>query len=153
MQHLILHVPFPRFHFLTLVPSCDFTTNIQLKGSGRSQTSYTTLCNGASLAMGAQIEGIRVFADHTRGNKHKQNASKIFARRATFLACLSSRSDRSTYAPDESRLFWTREKPWLPQSEPLAGIKMAQVLESILGSILTSLTTAAKKSHPLSNFN
>ena len=38
-------------------------------------------------------------------NKHIQNASKIFARCAVFYTFLSSCSDRSTYPPDESRLF------------------------------------------------
>ena len=71
---------------------------------GGSQTSYTTPCNGI-ISRGAQIRGIRIFADHTRGNKRKQNTSTIFARCVAFRACLSSRSDHSTYGPDESRLF------------------------------------------------
>ena len=51
---------------------------------------------------GAQIGGIQVFADHTRGNKCKQNASTIFERLAAFHACLFAQLDCSTYAPDES---------------------------------------------------
>ena len=35
-----------------------------------------------------------------------------------------------TYAPDELRLFWLREKPEDPQFEPNVGINMAQVLGS-----------------------
>ena len=95
----------------------------------RSRTSYTAPCNGV-VSHGAPIGGFRVFADHTRGNKHKQNVSMIFAPRAAFYACLSSHSDRSTYAPDESRLFWSQEKLEYPQFEPHAGIKMVQVLAS-----------------------
>ena len=34
--------------------------------------------------------------------------------------------------PDESQLFWSREKPKYPQFEPHAGMKMAQVLGSPL---------------------
>ena len=34
------------------------------------------------------VGGIQVFADHTLRNKHKQNASTIFARCAAFYACL-----------------------------------------------------------------
>ena len=43
----------------------------------RSQT-YTALCIGI-VSHGAQIGGLRVFADHTRKNKHKTNAPTIFA--------------------------------------------------------------------------
>ena len=57
------------------------------------------------VSYGAQIEGFRVFADHARENKRKKNAPTIFARRAAFHACLFSRSERSTYTPDVSRLF------------------------------------------------
>ena len=56
----------------------------------RSRTSYTTPCNGI-VNHGAQIGDLRVFADHTR----KTNAPTIFARRAVFYVCLSSRSDCS----------------------------------------------------------
>ena len=102
------------------------TTDIQ----GRSQTSYTAPCNGV-VNHGAQIGGVRVFAVHTHGNKCKQNASTIFACRGAFYTCLSSRSDRSTYAPDKSQLFWSWENPntiiWAH-----AGTKMAQVLGSLL---------------------
>ena len=70
----------------------------------RSQNSYTALCNGV-VNHGAPIGGIQVFANHTRGNKRKQNVSTIFPRRAAFHECLSSHSDHSLYAPDESQLF------------------------------------------------
>ena len=79
----------------------------------------------ASSAMELQLG---VFG--SRRNKCKQNASTIFARRAAFQACLPSRSDRSTYTPDKSRLFWLQEKPEYPQFEPHAVIKMTQVLRS-----------------------
>ena len=59
----------------------------------------------ASSAMGAQFGGLRVFADYTGKNTHKSNAFMIFARRVAFCACLSSRSDRGTYVPDEPWLF------------------------------------------------
>ena len=55
------------------------TTDIQ----GRSQTSYTTPCNGV-LSPGAQIGGIWVFVVHTRRNKRKQNVSTIFVPHAAF---------------------------------------------------------------------
>ena len=61
---------------------------------GISQTSYTAPCNGV-VSHGAQIGGLRVFADHIRKNKRNTNASVIFTRRAVFYACLSSRSGRS----------------------------------------------------------
>ena len=70
----------------------------------RSQNSTIALCNGI-VSHRAPIGGIRVFADHTRGNKQKQNAPTIFAHRAMFHVCLSSRLDCNTYAPDESLLF------------------------------------------------
>ena len=70
----------------------------------RSWNSYTAPCN-AVISHGAPIGGIQVFANHTRGNKRKQNKSTIFARRTAFHACLSSCSACSTYAPDESWLF------------------------------------------------
>ena len=37
-----------------------------------------------------------------------------------------------TYAPDVPRLFWLRKMPEDPQFEPHAGIKMAQVLGSLV---------------------
>ena len=92
----------------------------------RSQDSYTSLCNGV-VSHGAPIGDIRVFADHTSGNKRKQNAFTIFARRfmCTYLYA------QAVYAPDESRLlFWSREKPKYSQLESHAGIKMAQCLGS-----------------------
>ena len=46
---------------------------------GRSQTLYTTLCNDV-VSHGAQIEGVWVFADHTRGNKSKQKGFKGYLR-------------------------------------------------------------------------
>ena len=55
-------------------------------------------------------------------------APTLFACPASFLARLPSHIDCSTYAPDQSRLFWSREK--LAQLEPQARIKMMQVLGS-----------------------
>ena len=82
---------------------------------------YPPPCNGV-IGHGAQIRGLRVFADHAHRNKRKTNASTTFARRALFYACLSSRLDRSRcrwlYAPDEPRLFWLLEKPEDPNLNP-----------------------------------
>ena len=82
----------------------------------------------SGVTHGAQIGGIRIFADHTLEIKRKQNVSTIFSHRAAFYACLSSRSDRSTYAPDESRLLWWREKPEYPQFEPHRSIEVIYVI-------------------------
>ena len=60
----------------------------------RSQTSYTTPCNGV-VSHGTQIGGLCVFADRTRKNKRKTNALTILLHRAAFYTCLSSRSDPS----------------------------------------------------------
>ena len=49
----------------------------------------------ALSAIGAWIGGLRVFANHTRKNKHKTDAPMIFASRAAFNVCLSSRSGHS----------------------------------------------------------
>ena len=57
------------------------------------------------VSHGAPFGGMRVFADHTRWNKYKQNASMIFARCEVFTCVFTS------YAPDESQLFWSHEKP------------------------------------------
>ena len=51
-----------------------------------------------SLAMGLKSGYLGFFADYTRGNKRKQNASTIFACCAVFHTCLSSHSEHSTYA-------------------------------------------------------
>ena len=64
----------------------------------RSSWNFYTARNGV-VSHEAPIGGIRLFADHTRGNRRKQNTSTIFGRRVAFHACLSLRSDRCTYAP------------------------------------------------------
>ena len=95
----------------------------------RIQTSYTAPCNGV-FSHGAPIGGYLVlFADHT----WKQMQTKCI--HDLHVLCgisrmLSSHSHRSTYAPDESRLFWLRENPEYPQFEPHARIEMVQVLGS-----------------------
>ena len=93
----------------------------------RSQKSYNALCGGI-VSHGAQIGGIQVFADHTSRNKRKQNVSTIFTHCAVFPTCLSSSSDRSSYAPDELGLFWS--KTLYPKLEPLCRKMMVQVLGS-----------------------
>ena len=50
-----------------------------------------------------------------RRNKRKQNTSTIFVHHAAFHTCVSSCSACSICAPDESRLFWSREKPKYPK--------------------------------------
>ena len=47
--------------------SCGYTTDIQ----GRSQTLYTTMCNGV-VSHGAQIRGLHLFADNTQKKKKKK---------------------------------------------------------------------------------
>ena len=47
---------------------------------GRSKTSYIPPCNGV-ISHGAQIGGLRVFADHTCKNKRNTNASTVFVHR------------------------------------------------------------------------
>ena len=89
---------------------------------GRSQNSYTALSNGI-VSHGAPI-GVFKFLDHTHGNKHKQNV--LFSVSCVFIFC----SGRSTYTPDESRLFWSWEELKYPQLEPHSEIKMTQVLGS-----------------------
>ena len=91
----------------------------------RSQNSYTAPCNGV-VNHGALIRGIWIFVDHKRVIKCRQNASTTFVLCALFHACLSSHSDHSADAPDESQIFWSQEKPEHPQVEP----KMEQVLGS-----------------------
>ena len=49
-----------------------YTWNTDMEG--RSQTSYTTPCNGV-VNHGAPIGGIRVLTDHSRDNKRKQKAA------------------------------------------------------------------------------
>ena len=73
---------------------CSKTTALTIDIHGRSQTSYTALCNGV-VSHGAQIGGPHIFANHTGKNKRKTNAPMIFAHHAAFYVCLSSRSDCS----------------------------------------------------------
>ena len=51
-------------------------------------------CNGI-ISHGAQIGGLRVFANHTCKNKCKTSSLTIFVPRAAFYTCLSLRSDYS----------------------------------------------------------
>ena len=83
---------------------------------GRSQTSYIALCNGV-ISHWAQIGGLRVFANHTRKHKRKNNITiTIFAHRVAFYACSSSRM-QVTY--ESAQVFFiavkTRRPPlWAP---------------------------------------
>ena len=56
-----------------------------------------------------------------RSKKIVSTAFTIFACRAAFHACLLSCSDRSTYAPDESRLFWSQGNPNTPNLRSMLG--------------------------------
>ena len=73
-------------------------------------------CVMASSAMEFQLGVYSVFVDYTCRNKRKQIAPTICALRVAFHACLSFSSDSSTYAPDESWLFWSWEKNWIPKT-------------------------------------
>ena len=85
----------------------------------RSQNSYTTPCNGV-VSHGA-------LADHTRGNKRKQNASMIFARyRRVMRVYLCAQTAVHTHLINHG-YFDRSKKPEYPQFEPHAGIKTAQV--------------------------
>ena len=95
------------FQFLTGAMFNSFYTVACIYIERRSRNSHTDPCNGVG-SHGALNGGISVFADPTRRNKHKQNAS---ARCTAFHPCLSSPSNRSTYAPEESFLFWYWENP------------------------------------------
>ena len=69
-------------------------------------------------------------------SKVKKNASAIFTHHAAsyayFVFTLRLQYKQVTYAPDESGLFWSREKPGYPQLEPHALKKMAQILKSLV---------------------
>ena len=82
---------------------------------GRSQNPYSTPCNGV-VSHGAPIGRIQVFAEHTRRNKCKKNASMTFARRAAFHTFLSLSSDHSTYALTNHGYF-DRGKYRIPPTE------------------------------------
>ena len=89
---------------------------------------YTAPCNGI-VSHGPSIGGILVFADHTRGNKRKQNASTIFARCAafhTFIFTLRLQDICSWWIT----VILIAGKTRIPQLEPNTRIKMAQVLGS-----------------------
>ena len=139
--HVLLHWNY--FKNLYMIVRKAITERIIISFTGlitdidrRVRNSHTAVCNGV-VSYGALIGGIWVFANHTHSNKCKQNASMILALRTVFYVCLSSSSDRSkhrtafyvclsscsdhsTYAPDESRLFWLRENPNAPNLSPVS---------------------------------
>ena len=59
--------------------------------------------------------------------------------------CLSSCSDSSTYASDKSWLFSSLEKPKYHQFDPHDGIKVAQVLGSLVYICECSCTLTLKE--------
>ena len=89
---------------------------------------YRALCNGV-VSHGAPVGGYSGFCHpHTqKQTKYVHHLLVLCSILCVFISLLSSRSDRSTYAPDESRLIWSCE---YPQLEPHAGIKKVQVLGS-----------------------
>ena len=101
----------------------------------RSQNLYTAPCNGV-VSHGAQIGGLRVFADHTRKNKPKTNASMITALLRTVgrftRVCPHA---KTAVDADDIQTWWTTvflitRKTQRPQFESHARIKMAQGLRS-----------------------
>ena len=108
--------------------TCMPVTDIHVEK--RSQNSYITLCNGV-ITHGAPIGGIQVLlTTYAETNANKMRPRTLCC--GALHTCLSSSSDSSRYTPDESRVFWLREKPEYPQLEPHVGIKMAQVLGSLV---------------------
>ena len=102
---------------------CDSSTDIQ----GRSQTSYTALCNGV-VSHGLKL-GVFWFLPSTHARtQYNTNASTIFARHGRFYACSSSHStDRSrcrwyTHLTNHGYL-WLRENPNNPNLGPMQGSK------------------------------
>ena len=94
--------------------------------------------------------GVFEFLPTTRGNKRKQNASMISAYCAAFHTCLFSCSDRSTWAPDESRFFFlyvrkTRIPPiWAPcrnKDDAGSGISGVYLWQSLCCRQLTTVIT------------
>ena len=88
----------------------------------------------ASSAMGAQ-SGVFGFSPitHVKANA-KQMRSRSLCTRQLFAIVFTLRPHdmHVTYTPDGPRLFWLREKPEDPHTEPHAGIKMAQGLVSLV---------------------
>ena len=94
------------------------------------------------------IWGCLVFADHTHKNKRNTNAFTISARCAAFCAFFvfthRSQYRHVTYAPDEPQLVWLRKSPEDSQIHPHTGIKMAQVLWSLVYICGSSSTVTMK---------
>ena len=99
----------------------------------RYHTPYTAPCNGV-VSHGAQFGGLQVFADHTRKSICQTNMFTIFMRRVLglFVFTLIPQYMQVVHALDEPRLFKLREKPEDPQIKPHAGIKMVQILVSLV---------------------
>ena len=100
----------------------------------RSQISYTIPCNDV-VSHGAQFEGLRVFADHTHENKCRTIALTIFAHRAAFCACLSSRSDR-------------RKNPKTPKFNPMPGSRWRMVWDLWCTSVASVLPNSTTRTRP-----
>ena len=90
----------------------------------RSQTSFTTPCNGV-VSHGAQFGGLRVFADYTHKQKQKTNVFMIFARCGAFGVCLSSCTNHSTCTTIRTlrtRVILITGKPRIPlKFSPMPG--------------------------------
>ena len=84
---------------------------------------------------------------HAETNANKMRPRTLRAMRR-FMHVYLHRSDRSTYAPDESRLFCSREKPDTPNLSPMLGSKWRRFLD------LRSISVVAPEtSHPRQDCN
>ena len=108
----------------------------------------------ASSTMELQLWVFRFLPTTHVETKRKQNAPTIFACLAAFHTFLSSRSDRSTYAPDKSWLFKMAGKtripligaPWLDKDDAGSGISGLYLWSNYRGrSIVCCYLATAKK--------
>ena len=119
---------------LTLVLELDSRLLIDINNTAtdierRSRNSYTAPCK-CVVSHGALIGGIRVFADHTCGNEHKQNTSTTFVRRWRFTHVYLHAQTAIHMHLMNHGYFDCGKNPEYPQSEPHARIKMVQVVGS-----------------------
>ena len=94
---------------------CATTTDIH----HRSQTSYTTPCNGV-VSHGAQFGGLWVFANHILKINAKQMCSRSSCCAAfAFVFKLRLWYMQVTYPPNQPQLFWLREDSKTPKFSPI----------------------------------
>ena len=101
---------------------------------GRSQTLYTTPCNGV-VSHWLKL-GVFRFLPTTHTTTITKQMHPRFSRTVQclriFIFTLRQQYMQVTYAPDELWLCWLQEKPEDPQFEPHARIKIMQFLWSSL---------------------